>query len=105
MLVGVGNGMGKELIPLAVGEGVIVEGFQLTAQVGDEFRLGVDGKVGIPLFGELPDEGFFQLRLALVSLRAGERGGVLSQDGVLGGGGDEVVAVHFSASSQNVVSA
>ena len=104
MLVGVGNGMGKELIPLAVGEGIIVEGFQLTAQVGDEFRLGVDGKVGIPLFGELPDEGFLQLRLALVSLRAGGRGGVLSQDGVLGGGSNEVVAVHCNTSPSNIVS-
>ena len=81
MLVGVGNGMGKELIPL-----------------------GVDGKVGIPLFGELPDEGFLQLRLALVSLRAGGRGGVLSRDGVLGGGGNEVVAVHCNTSPSNIVS-
>ena len=105
MLVGVGDGVGKELVPLAVGKGVVVQGLQLAAQVGDELRLGVDGQVGIALPGELPDKGFLQLRLALVSVRAGGRGGVLSQDGVLGGGGDEVVAVHFSASSQNVVSA
>ena len=58
VFVGVGDGVDKELVPLAVGKGVVVQGLQLAAQVGDELRLGVDGQVGIALFGELPDEGF-----------------------------------------------
>ena len=96
VFVGVGQGFMEKAIPLAVGKGVVVEGFQLTAQVGDEFRLGVDGQIGIALLGELLDERLFQCGLALVAVRPG--GGFIGGDHrVLGGGSDDVIGVHGCA--------
>ena len=94
VFVGVGQGFMEKAVPLTVGEGVVVEGFQLTAQVGDEFRLGVDGQIGIALLGELLDERLFQRGLALVAVRPGGAGFIGGYHRVLGGGSDDVIGVH-----------
>ena len=51
-LVGVGNGVLEELLPLAVGKLVIVQSLQLTAQIGDQVGLLVDWQIRIALLGE-----------------------------------------------------
>ena len=94
VFVGVGQRLMEKAVPLAVGKVVVVEGFQLTAQVGDEFRLGVDGQIGIALLGELPDERLFQRGLALVAVRPGGGGFIGGDHRVLGGGSDDVIGVH-----------
>ena len=52
VLVGVGNGVLEELLPLAVGKLVIVQGLQLTAQIGNQVGLLVDRQIRIALLGE-----------------------------------------------------
>lgn len=52
VLVGVGNGILEELLPLAVGKLVIVQSLQLTAQIGDQVGLLVDWQIRIALLGE-----------------------------------------------------
>lgn len=52
VLVGVGNGILEELLPLAVRKLVIVQGLQLTAQIGDQVGLLVNLQIRIALLGE-----------------------------------------------------
>ena len=94
VFVGVGQRLVEKAVPLAVCKGVVVEGFQLTAQVGDEFRLGVDRQIGIALLGELLDERLFQRGLALVAVRPGGTGFIGGDHRVLGGGSNDVIGVH-----------
>ena len=68
MLVGVGDGVGEESLPLAVGKLVAVQGLQLTAQVGNEVGLLMDLQILIALLGEQVDELPLQSRLALVTV-------------------------------------
>ena len=67
-LVGTGNAALEKALPLRIGEGVVVQLFQLAAQIGDERRLVVDSQVFIALRGEHTDELAFQRGLALVAL-------------------------------------
>ena len=94
VLVGVGDGVGKEPLPLAVGERKVVHRLQLAAQVGDQVGLGVEGKVFVALPREQLDELLLQRRLALVAVGAVFHRLVGGHDGVFGGGGDDVVGVH-----------
>lgn len=96
VLVGVGNDTGEELIPLAVGELVAVQGLQLPAQVGDQIRLLVDGQILIALLLEHPEKFLLQGSLALVLLGAEGGGGVFRDHGVFRGGGDDVEEGHDS---------
>ena len=52
VLVGVGNGILEELLPLAVGKLVIVQSLQLTAQIGDQVGLLYVYLLRIALLGE-----------------------------------------------------
>ena len=70
VLIGVGDGVGEEPLPLAVGELVTVQGLQMAAQVGNEVGLLVDLQILIALLGEQLDKLPFQCRLALVTVRA-----------------------------------
>ena len=70
MLVGVGNGIVKELLPLAVAELVTVQRFQLTAQIGDEVGFLMNLQILIALLGEQLDKLPLQCRLTLVTVRA-----------------------------------
>ena len=66
--VGVGEILGKKLLPFPVGEGIVVEKFQLAAEVGDEFRFGVDCHILIALRTELLNERLLQVGFALVEV-------------------------------------
>ena len=93
-LVGAGNAILEETLPLRVGEGVVVQLLQLAAQIGDERRLVVDGQVFIALGGQHMDEFLLQRGLALVALRPPRLRGILRHHRTLAGGGDEVVLGH-----------
>lgn len=73
-VVGSGDAGLKEAVPFAVGEGIMVEQFQLAAEVGDEFPLTVDGEIFIALPLEQADELLLQCRLALVAVRPAPSG-------------------------------
>ena len=84
MLVGVGDGVGEEPLPLAVGELVAVKGLQLAAQVGNEVGLLVDLQILIALLGEHLDKLPLQRRLALIAVRAVFHRLIGGDDGVFG---------------------
>ena len=52
MLVGVGDGIGEEPLPLPIGELVAIQSFQVAAQVGNEVGFLVDLQILIALLGE-----------------------------------------------------
>ena len=95
VLVGVGDGVGEEPLPLAVGELVTVQGLQLAAQVGDEVGLLVDLQVLIALLGEQLDELPLQRRLALIAVRAVFHRLIRGDDRIFGCGCDDVKIAHF----------
>ena len=70
MLVGVGNYITEKLPPLRIRKLVVVQLFQLAAEVGNQFILGMQRQIGIALLAQQPDKFFFQLCLALVAVRA-----------------------------------
>ena len=94
VLVGVGNGVEKELLPLAVAELVAVQGLQLAAQVSNEVGFLVDLQILIALLGEQRNKLPLQRRLALVAVRAGFHRLVGGDNCVCGGGGDDVEKTH-----------
>ena len=49
MFVGVGNYITKELLPLRIGKLVVVQLFQLTAEVSNQFILGMQRQIGVAL--------------------------------------------------------
>ena len=91
VLVGIGDGGLEELLPLAVGEGVVVEQFQLSAEVGDQVGLLVDSQILIALLRQHTDELPLQRRLALVAVGAGLARFILGHNGVLCGGCDNII--------------
>ena len=93
-LVGAGNAILEETLPLRVSKGVVIQLFQLAAQIGDERCLIVDGQVFIALRGEHADELALQRGLALVALRPPRLRGILRHHRTLASGGDEVVLGH-----------
>lgn len=48
----------------------MVQLFQLTAEVSNQFILGMQRQIGIALLAQQPDKFFLQFRLALVAVRA-----------------------------------
>ena len=98
MLVGVGDGVSKESLPLAVDERKIVHQFQLAAQVGNLVGFSVQGQIFIALLGEQLEEPRLQRRLALVAFQAVFHRLAGGHDGVFSGGGNDVECVHDSTS-------
>ena len=94
MLVWVGNGVGEEPLPLAVGKLVAIQGLQLAAQVGNEVGLFVNLQILIALLGEQVDELPLQHRLALVAARAVFHRLVGGDHGVFRCSGDDVEISH-----------
>lgn len=93
-VVGPHNRLPEEPLPLPVGEGVVVEGLQLAAEVVHQVRLAVEGQVLIALGLQAADEVPLQFRLALVGPGLAALRGVLGHHGALRGGGDDVVLTH-----------
>ena len=94
VLIGVGNGVRKELLPFAVVENIVVQQLQLPSQVGDEVGLFVDGKVLVALLGEHLNKLFLQRRLTLIAVRALLRRLVGGDDGIFSSRGDYVICAH-----------
>ena len=90
VLVGVGDGIGEEPLPLPIGELVAVQSLQLAAQVGNEVGFLVDLQILIALLGKQLNEFPLQVRFALVGVRAVFYWLVRGDDGVFGCGGDKV---------------
>ena len=104
VFVGVGNGVLEELLPLAVGKLVIVQGLQLAAEVGDQVGLLVDWQIRIALLGEQLDELPLQRRLALVAVGAFFHRLIGGDHGVFGCGGDDIERSHFNTSPKSISS-
>lgn len=93
-VVGPHNRLPEEPLPLPVGEGVVVEGLQLAAEVVHQVRLLVNGQVFVALLGQQVEELLLQGGFALVGVRAVFVGGVFGDDSAITGGGDEIVLSH-----------
>ena len=66
-VVRVGDDILEETLPFAVGEGGVIQFFQLVTKVRYQIRFGCDGQPLVFLCDELSDERFFECRLALVA--------------------------------------
>ena len=95
VVIGIGNGVRKEPLPLAVGKLVVVQRLQVAAQVDNQVGLLVDVQIVIPLLGQLPDEFLLQRRFALVAVRAVFHRLIGGDNGVFGCGGDNVIIAHL----------
>ena len=82
MLVGVGNYITEKLLPLRIGKLVVVQLFQLAAEVSNQFILGMQRQIGITLLAQQPDKLFLQFCLALVAVRAHLGGFIGSNNGI-----------------------
>ena len=67
--VGICQHLVPEPLPFAVRKAIVVQLFQLRPQIGDQVRFLVDGQVLIAQFAKQADKLFFQVCLALVSIR------------------------------------
>ena len=93
-LVGVGDALLEEPLPLAIGKLVVVQLFQLCAEVGNEVRLSMDGQVSIAYLTQQADKLLFQLRLALITVRTPRSRRIFRHHGALGGRRDDVILAH-----------
>ena len=91
MLVGVGNYITEKLPPLRIGKLVVVQLFQLAAEVGNQFILGMQRQVGITLLAQQPDKLFFQFRFALVAVRAHLGGFIGGNNGIFIGSRNNII--------------
>ena len=91
----------KEARPLAVRKNVVVQEFQLAAEVGDERGFVVDLQIFIPLRTQKPQKFLLQRRLALIAVRPAGIRRVLGHDRALRGGGDDVELGHSCTFSPN----
>lgn len=94
-VVGVGDALAEKPLPLRISEGVAVQLLQFLAEIGDQFRFGVNGQIFIPLFTEQADELLFQRGLALVAVGTGLDRLVFCYHRVFGSLGDDVVSTHI----------
>ena len=95
MLVGIGNYITEKLPPLRIGKLVVVQLFQLAAEVGNQFILGMQRQIGVALLAQQPDKLFFQFRLALVAVRAHLGGFIGGNNGILIGSRNDIEKGHF----------
>ena len=93
-LVGVGDALLEEPLPLAIGKLVVVQFLQLLAKVGDEVRLGMDGQVSIAYLTQQADKLFFQLCLALIRLSPLREGRVFRYNGVFRVLSNDIICWH-----------
>ena len=91
MLVRVGNCITEKLLPLRIGKLVVVQLFQLTAEVSNQFILGMQRQIGIALLAQQPDKFFLQFCLTLVAVRAHLGGFIGSNNGIFIGSRNNVI--------------
>ena len=97
--VWVGDGLFEEAFPFGIGEGKVVQLFELSAQIGDEFGLGGDGEILIRLGLQECEERLFEFRLGLTGGGARRIGRLIfGDDGTLGILGNDIIPAHGHAS-------
>lgn len=89
-VVGIGDALGKEPLPFAVGKAVVVQRFKLRAQVGDQLRLAVNRLVLIALLCQKADKLRFECGFALISVGTNRVGFVFGDHRVFCGRGNDV---------------
>ena len=95
MLVGVGNYITEKLLPLRIGKLVVVQLFQLAAEVSNQFILGMQRQIGVALLAQQPDKFFLQFCLTLVAVRAHLGGFIGSNNGIFIGSRNDIEKGHF----------
>ena len=95
MLVGVGNYITEKLPPLRIGKLVVVQLFQLAAEVSNQFILGMQRQIGIALLAQQPDKFFLQFCLALVAVRTHLGGFIGGNNGIFIGSRNDIEKGHF----------
>ena len=95
MLVGVGNYITEKLLPFRIGKLVVIQLFQLTAEVSNQFILGMQRQIGITLLAQQPDKLFFQFRLTLVAVRTHFGGFIGGNNGIFIGSRNDIEKGHF----------
>ena len=95
MLVGVGNYITEKLPPLRIGKLVVVQFFQLSAEVSNQFILGMQRQIDITLLAQQPDKFFFQFRLTLVAVRAHLGRLIGSNNSIFIGSRNDIEKGHF----------
>ena len=95
MFVGVGNYITEKLPPLCIRKLVVVQLFQLAAEVGNQFIFGMQRQIGIALLTQQPDKLFFQFRLALVAVSAHLGGFIGGNNSIFIGGRNDIEKGHF----------
>lgn len=89
-VIGVGNALGKEPLPFDVGKAVVVQHFQLCAQVGNQLRLAVNRLVLIALLCQKADKLRFERSFTLIGVGTNLGGLVFGDHRVFGGRGNDV---------------
>ena len=89
-VVGIGNALGKEPLPFAVGKAVVVQRFKLRAQVGDQLRLAMNRLVLIALLCQKADKLRFERSFALIGVGTNLGGLVFGDHRVFRGCGNDV---------------
>ena len=102
MFVGVGNYITEKLPPLRIGKLVVVQLFQLIAEVNNQFILGMQRQIGIALLAQQPDKLFFQFRFALVAVRAHLGGFIGSNNSIFIGSRNDIEKRHFDFLQQHL---
>ena len=95
MFVGVGNYITEKLPPLCIRKLVVVQLFQLAAEVGNQFIFGMQRQIGIAVLTQQPDKLFFQFRLALVAVSAHLGGFIGGNNSIFIGGRNDIEKGHF----------
>ena len=95
MLVGVGNYITEKLPPLRIGKLVVVQLFQLAAEVSNQFILGMQRQIGVALLAQQPDKFFLQFCLTLVAVRAHLGRFIGSNNGIFIGSRNDIEKGHF----------
>ena len=88
--VGVGNALGKEPLPFAVGKAVVVQRFELCAQVGDQLRLAMNRLVLIALLCQKADKFRFERSFTLIGVGTNLGGFIFGDHRVFRGCGNDV---------------
>ena len=98
VLVGVGNYITEKLPPLCIRKLVVVQLFQLAAEVSNQFILGMQRQIGVALLAQQPDKLFFQFRLTLVAVRAHLGGFIGGNNGIFTRACDNIERNHILCS-------
>ena len=102
-IVRVGDFILKEEVPLFIRESIVVQQFQLTAQVCHKVSVIMDREVGIALLLQHLDKCLLQRSLALVGIRTLALRFIFCYNGTFVAGGNYIVSAH-APNSLNVKS-